>query len=263
MCEIKSYPVDSDKLKNNVLFCALQQFYEKCLVDDKQMFLDIISGKSKMSLRIIDWFITNYTKKFNIIYYIPKKKRSVKRRMSPKNNYYESSQLEQASSLDRFIVYLRYRSQLKSYNKANFDPFCRNDRITGWGDNGDIVTTIGQLNFFRWAIENRVLEYINNNLDDIEKDMNTNIKKNLKKKKKSLKGNIKPETCVVDSENGLNTTKINAGAETDADAATENNEESTDKISDIKSLKRKRRELSKCATKTLNKHRGAIVLDFN
>ena len=53
--------------------------------------------------------------------------------------------------------------------------------ITGWGENGDIVTTIGQLNFFRWAIENRVLEYINDNLADIEKDMNTNIKKNLKK----------------------------------------------------------------------------------
>tara|TARA_Y100000022_G_C13239805_1_gene371842 strand:- start:879 stop:1625 length:747 start_codon:yes stop_codon:yes gene_type:complete len=248
MSEIKSYPVNSDKLKNNVLFCALQKFYDQCPSDDKQMFLDIINGKSKMSLRIIDWFITNYTKKFNIIYYIPKKKRSVKRRMSPKNNYYESSHLDQASSVDRFIVYLRYRSQLKSYNKANFDPFCRNDRITGWGDDGDIVTTIGQLNFFRWAIENRVLEYINDNLEDIEIDMNTNIKKNLKKNKKSLKskkeGGKQPEQEVVNN--------------SDSEAVIE-----SDKVSEIKSLKKKRRELSKCATKTLNKHRGAIVLDFN
>ena len=248
MSEIKSYPVNSDKLKNNVLFCALQKFYDQCPSDDKQMFLDIINGKSKMSLRIIDWFITNYTKKFNIIYYLPKKKRSVKRRMSPKNNYYESSHLDQASSVDRFIVYLRYRSQLKSYNKANFDPFCRNDRITGWGDDGDIVTTIGQLNFFRWAIENRVLEYINDNLEDIEIDMNTNIKKNLKKNKKSLKskkeGGKQPEQEVVNN--------------SDSEAVIE-----SDKVSEIKSLKKKRRELSKCATKTLNKHRGAIVLDFN
>jgi hypothetical protein len=248
MSEIKSYPVNSDKLKNNVLFCALQKFYDQCPNDDKQMFLDIINGKSKMSLRIIDWFITNYTKKFNIIYYLPKKKRSVKRRMSPKNNYYESSHLDQASSVDRFIVYLRYRSQLKSYNKANFDPFCRNDRITGWGDDSDIVTTIGQLNFFRWAIENRVLEYINNNLEDIEIDMNTNIKKNLKKNKKSLKSKKEdgkqPEQEVVN--------------ESASEAVIE-----SDKVSEIKSLKKKRRELSKCATKTLNKHRGAIVLDFN
>jgi len=251
MTEIKSYPVDSDKLKNNVLFCAIQKFYDQCPADDKQMFLDIINGKSKMSLRIIDWFITNYTKKFNIIYYIPKKKRSVKRRMSPKNNYYESSHLDQASSVERFIVYLRYRSQLKSYNKANFDPFCRNERITGWGDNGDIITTIGQLNFFRWAIENRVLEYINDNLEDIEKDMNTNIKKNLKKKKKSLKANKK----------GGETNETDAQCENTE--STEQLAELPDKVSEIKSLKRKRRELSKCATKTLNKHRGAIVLDFN
>ena len=254
MTEIKSYPVDSDKLKNNVLFGALQKFYDQCQSEDKQMFLDIINGKSKMSLRIIDWFITNYTKKFNIIYYVPKKKRSVKRRMSPKNNYYESSHLDQASSVDRFIVYLRYRSQLKSYNKANFDPFCRNDRITGWGETGDIITTIGQLNFFRWAIENRVLEYINDNLEDIEKDMNTNIKKNLKKKKKSLKASSKK----VEEQSEQCEQTVESEVENPEQVA-----ELQDKVSEIKSLKRKRRELSKCATKTLNKHRGAIVLDFN
>jgi len=253
MVEIKSYPVNSDKLKNNVLFCAIQEFYNRCSPEDTQMFLDIINGKSKMSLRIIDWFITNYTKKFNIIYYIPKKKRSVKRRMSPKNNYFESSPLEQASSLERFIVYLRYRSQLKSYNKANFDPFCRNDRITGWGEKGDIVTTIGQLNFFRWAIENRVLEYINNNLEDIEKDMNMNIKKNLKKKKKSFKAN---------GAGSANIGEIEGQAVEGVSASTSTSDNESEKP-EIKSFKRKRRELSKCATKTLNKHRGAIVLDFN
>ena len=136
---------------------------------------------------------------------------------------------------------------MKSYNKANFDPFCRNERITGWGDNGDIITTIGQLNFFRWAIENRVLEYINDNLEDIEKDMNTNIKKNLKKKKKSLKANKK-------------------GGETkEADVQSENTEsteqvaELLDKVSEIKSLKENDVNLSKCATKTLNKHQGACI----
>ena len=163
--------------------------------------------------------------------------------------------MDQASSVDRLIVYLRYRSQLKSYNKANFDPFCRNERITGWGDNGDIITTIGQLNFFRWAIENRVLEYINDNLEDIEKDMNTNIKKNLKKKKKSLKANNKKveENKQVDA----------PSEQTENTECTEQVAELPDKVMEIKSLKRKRRELSKCATKTLNKHRGAIVLEFN
>ncbi len=32
--------------------------------------------------------------------------------------------------------------------------------------------TIGQLNFFKWAIENQLLEYIEKNYDEIEVDMN-------------------------------------------------------------------------------------------
>ena len=36
-----------------------------------------------------------------------------------------------------------------------------------------LQTTIGQLNFFKWAIENQVLEYIENNYDEIELDMNS------------------------------------------------------------------------------------------
>jgi hypothetical protein len=34
-------------------------------------------------------------------------------------------------------------------------------------------TTIGQLNFFKWAIENRILDYIEQNFEDIETDMNS------------------------------------------------------------------------------------------
>jgi hypothetical protein len=33
-------------------------------------------------------------------------------------------------------------------------------------------TTIGQLNFFKWAIENRVIDFIEENYGDIEVDMN-------------------------------------------------------------------------------------------
>ena len=36
-----------------------------------------------------------------------------------------------------------------------------------------MVTTIGQLNFFKWAIENKILDYIEENYDTIENDMNS------------------------------------------------------------------------------------------
>jgi len=36
-----------------------------------------------------------------------------------------------------------------------------------------IQTTIGQLNFFKWALENEIIDYIEREYDTIEKDMNT------------------------------------------------------------------------------------------
>ena len=40
-------------------------------------------------------------------------------------------------------------------------------------DGQSILTTLGQLNFFKWALENGVIAYINDNYEQIEKDMNS------------------------------------------------------------------------------------------
>jgi hypothetical protein len=113
--------------------------------------LKIITGESKISLRIVDWFATNYAKK----------------------NYTLYSFSEMNGNLVRFKVYFDYKLKLKAYSKKRFDPFCRWDRINlPYKDGTCIETTIGQLNFFKWAIENKVIEYIDENYDVIEKDMN-------------------------------------------------------------------------------------------
>jgi hypothetical protein len=63
---------------------------------------------------------------------------------------------------------------LDSYGKNRFDPFCRWDRINIPYTNGKFIeTTIGQLNFFKWALENQLIDYIYTHYADIEKDMNT------------------------------------------------------------------------------------------
>ena len=226
---IKSTPAHSISLKENLLMYSLTKYYDTLDESDMTLFTDIIAGKSKISLRIIDWFVTNYSKKNNIVYYVPKKKGSIKnkKKLSPKYKYQESPPPNlQKYDLEQFIVYLRYRSKLKSYNKSNFDPFCRNNRITQWGKNKDITTTIGQLNFFRWAIDKNIIEYIKNHLKEIEIDMNTNIRKHIPSDKKKLS-------------KGVN------------------------HLTDSKSLKRKRRELSMCATKTVNRHNVNITLSFD
>jgi hypothetical protein len=110
------------------------------------------SGSKRMSLRIIDWFSTNYAKKFYTIYQIKKPGEDMP---------------------IRFKVYDDYKLKLKAYSKKRFDPFCRYGHIEIPYVDGQLVeTTIGQLNFFMWALENKVIDYIETHYDNIEKDMN-------------------------------------------------------------------------------------------
>ena len=151
--------------QNELLLNNLLEFYKEN--NNLQNMLNIINGKSNISLRIVDWFVTNYAK-------------------SKFTTYNLHNKLNKDS---RFNVYNNYKLQLKAYSKKRFDPFCRWDRITipyfnnKIKDDIYIETTIGQLNFFKWAIENNVIDYIVNNYTEIEKDMNS---RNSTSKKKEL-----------------------------------------------------------------------------
>ena len=117
----------------------------------------VINGESNISLRIADWFVTNYAKKYYTIYEIPKMVHG------------ELSNTETA----RFKVYNDYKLKLRAYAKKYFDPFCRWDRITiPYESEHYVETTIGQLNFFKWAIENKIIDYIQDHYEEIERDMN-------------------------------------------------------------------------------------------
>jgi hypothetical protein len=134
------YTTQNDLLLNNLL-----TFYKNEEILSKM--LSIITGESKISLRIVDWFATNFAKKYYTTYMIDEQR--------------------------RFKVYVDYKLKLKAYSKRRFDPFCRWERINiPYKDNTCIETTIGQLNFFKWAIENKVVDYIDENYELIEKDMN-------------------------------------------------------------------------------------------
>ena len=142
----------------DLLMSSLSKFYN--MKNNIHTIIPVVEGTSNVSLRLIDWFVTNYSKKHNIV--ITK---------------------EVNKNILHFNVYLSYRSQLKAYSKQLFDPFRRRDRITFMYENDkSIETTIGQLNFFRWVIQNDILGYINTNLNNIEKDMIKTQKDNQKKK---------------------------------------------------------------------------------
>lgn len=149
--------------QNDLLLSRLLKFYED--KDKITQMLSIINGGSNISLRIVDWFVTNYAKK-NFTQYELKD--------------------DDTGITTRFKVYNDYKLKLKSYSKKRFDPFCRWDRISiPYTDNEHIQTTIGQLNFFKWALENKIIEYIKDNYKTIEKDMNE--RNSTAKSKKDLK----------------------------------------------------------------------------
>jgi hypothetical protein len=153
---LTTYTTQNDLLLNNLMY-----FYKNEEYLDKM--LKIITGDSKISLRIVDWFATNYAKKYYTLYTIE----------------------DEFANLKRFKVYFDYKLKLKAYSKRRFDPFCRWERISvPYKGDKFIETTIGQLNFFKWAIENKVIDFIEENYETIEKDMNS---RNSTSKRKELK----------------------------------------------------------------------------
>lgn len=138
-------------MDDKLLLVSLNKFY--ATKKNKDEISNIILGTSRLSLRLIDWYVTTHCKKHNIVY------------ISNKNEY--------------FNVYLNYRSQLKAFKKTQFDPFRRRERILFSVDNDNkVFTTIGQLNFFRWAIQNKVLKTIENDVKYLEALMLSEQKKN-------------------------------------------------------------------------------------
>ncbi len=137
--------------KDAVLLASLLQFYKD--PGHLRTLTDALNNKA-ISLRVLDWFTTNYSKRTNTCYVV-----------------------ERGDELRSFNVYLEYKSMLKGYSKRLFDPFSRRTRIDFVdADNRTVQTTIGQLHFFRWAITYGVLDYAIQHADVIEQDMMQHVR---------------------------------------------------------------------------------------
>lgn len=134
--------------KQELIVMSLQTFYAQR--KDLPEIMELLQGTSIISLRLIDWFVTNYAKRHNIGYVL---------------------------GGQEFMVYMSYKSQLKAYSKKLFDPFCRRERIMfSLPGTDQFITTVGKLNFFRWAIEKNVIEYLKTHRETVETEMNAHMK---------------------------------------------------------------------------------------
>lgn len=192
---------------NDMLLLSLGKFYS--IKNNVIQLINIVEGTYSISLRLIDWFVTNFSKKNNTVI------------IKNVNN-----------DVIHFNVYLSYRSQLKAYSKQQFDPFRRRDRMNFYFEKDKFVeTTVGQLNFFRWVIQNDILDYIEQHSTAIEDDMIRTQKEN--QKKRMCNENLKVKVLQnVDGQPMYHTRK-------------------------------KRNELSKSSMKNMNVMSGAMTIKFD
>jgi hypothetical protein len=121
--------------RSDVLLESIKSFY----LDEKNSnyLVDILEHRKGISLRNLEWFITDYSKKKNLTYTTNEGK--------------------------DFTVHCAYKSSLVGYSKKLFDPFCRTQKFEYEIPNTDgtkIQTTVAQLNFIKWCIQNNIIDYI-------------------------------------------------------------------------------------------------------
>lgn len=106
---------------------------------------DILSKRSGVSLRLVDWLVTNASKTSTIVVY------------------------NKGIPVDAFVD---YRRRLSSHTKRNFDAFARRKRITlTFFGNIRRQSSLAQLNFFKYIIDRNLFEYCKSHRDEIEANM--------------------------------------------------------------------------------------------
>tara|TARA_B100000787_G_scaffold57098_1_gene41532 strand:+ start:1564 stop:2220 length:657 start_codon:yes stop_codon:yes gene_type:complete len=140
------------------ILVSLKEFYSSDTV--KSLLMPVIDQSTSVSLRSLDWLVTNYSKKHNVTC------------LSKYNGM--------------FNIHQGYKTALNVNKRRNFDPFRRRTRLRVRHDGGFIESTIGQLNFMQWAEEHGVIKYLMDNLTNIDKEMNETTKQSRQRKKQGV-----------------------------------------------------------------------------
>src|SRR3972149_11651120 len=164
---------------------SVNRYFRKANQESIKKMVAIIEGDSSISLRLLDWYVTKYASRNKISY-----------------------DSDNSIDIDRFNVYINYKSQLKSYKKKYFDPFRRRKKFFYYYDKNDrtkrIHTTIGQLNFFKWAFLNNIIDEVEKNYSSVIKEMIKSNKEDKKKKEiKSEKSDSEKKEKVKTQKDGI------------------------------------------------------------
>ena len=228
--------------KETCYYKMIDKFFVDCTDNQIKQMLDIINKESEISLRILDWFVTRYSKKRVDI---------------------------DLGIDDMFDVHISYKAQLKSYKKTYFDPFRRRKKFYYNYDKTNnkktVYTTLGQLNFFRWAISNNIIEYVEQNLSSLTKAMNASNKEDKKKKQhKSDSSSDDSDLDDYESDDDISN-NINENKDEDKDKISESSKSSKSHKSKDKKItvKNNKKKINISASEDINDDEIQIILNFD
>ena len=148
--------------KEKIVLRELIRFYDE---DKLEKIKPLINQEHDISLRLIDWTPTNYAKKKCIKYQLP--------------------------NGDIIDVWESYKNYMSSYRRnILFDLFRRGKClkvIYGIGEKHYIISSVKQLNSFRWVLEIHLLDYIKKHKKKIEEDHRQSLRRSADNKKNKLR----------------------------------------------------------------------------
>jgi hypothetical protein len=129
--------------------CEIESFFTDDMV--LKLLCPVIDQTYDVSLRALDWTVVNWSKKHRIVCKVETGRGKV----------------------DVVNIFSVYKDVLRRWRRRMFDPFRRRERVHFWHPSSKVLysTTVGQLNFLRWAHTYGVIEQARLYLPQIEKDM--------------------------------------------------------------------------------------------
>lgn len=155
------------------LYTDINRFFTtKCEYKKIQKMVRIINNSDVISLRLLNWFAMKHSATMVALDFVNA------------NN-----------DVEIFDVKISYRARLNTHSKKHFDPFRRGKKFDYNYDKKDktkvVETTLCQLNFFRWLYMHDLMDYVEENFDNLKNKMgNFNIREKKKKDNKKKKENI-------------------------------------------------------------------------
>ena len=136
-------------IRQRTRLSELQSHLDKKMLNE--IVVPLVTSKSIVSLRVLDWTVTNYSKRHAVTV----------------------EHVDARGNSRLFNIHHEYRAWLRVWRRRLFDPFARRSRIFFHSEDGNwCATTVAQLNFIVFAYSMNVISYVKRHVSDIEKEMN-------------------------------------------------------------------------------------------